>query len=173
MPTVCSSAATTACAMNCSGSCNTTTQTCDLSLDVALHQSVNLLEEKPELKSINDEPVIKVTIDSLTYEVTESSLNVATPAMELFVAPVSVMDPHDPQAKDIGTIAAVQPGMTTDGPQDIAFSETGKADLVAMMSTYQTPFNVLVGSTLLVSQGQPVPGGKLSAVVHIKAHAGL
>jgi len=173
MPTVCSSAATTACAMNCSGSCNATTQTCDLSLDVALHQSVNLLEEKPELKSINDEPVIKVTIDSLTYEVTESSLNVATPAMELFVAPVSVMDPHDPQAKDIGTIAAVQPGMTTDGPQDIAFSETGKADLVAMMSTYQTPFNVLVGSTLLVSQGQPVPTGKLSAVVHIKAHAGL
>jgi len=173
MPTVCSSAAQTACAMNCSGSCNANTQTCDLSLEVALHQSVNLLEEKPELKSINDEPVIKVTIDSVTYEITENSLNVETPPMEIFVAPISVMIPTDPQAKDVGTIEAVAPGAITDGPQAIAFAENGKTELVNTMSTYQTPFNVLVGSTLVVTAGQPVPTGKLSAIVHIKAHAGL
>jgi len=49
-----------ACAMNgLLGSCNTTTQTCDLSLDVSLYQPIDLLSEKPELKSINDEPVIR------------------------------------------------------------------------------------------------------------------
>src|SRR4029079_14634096 len=51
MPTVCSSAATTACAMNCSGSCNATTQTRDLSLGGAPHQSGKLLAGKPERKS--------------------------------------------------------------------------------------------------------------------------
>ena len=50
---------------------------------------------------------------------------------------------------------------------------TGKADLVNIMSTFKTPFNVLVGSTLVVTMGTPVPAGKLDAVVHIKAHAGL
>jgi hypothetical protein len=41
------------------------------------------------------------------------------------------------------------------------------------MSTFKTPFNILVGSSLLVTAGQPVPMGKLDAVVHIKGHAGL
>ena len=53
------------------------------------------------------------------------------------------------------------------------FTPTGKADLVATMNTFKTPFNVLVGSTLFVRAGQPVPMGKLDAVIRIKGHAGL
>ena len=172
-PTVCASAAMQACQMGCSGSCNTSTQTCDLSLDVSLYRPIDLISEKPELKSINDEPVIKVTIDSVTYEVTANTLNVATPEMKIYVAPMSVMNPKDPLAKEIGTISAVPAGMTTTAPQNIAFNANGKADLVNIMSTFKTPFNVLVGSTLVVRNGTPVPQGKLDAVVHIKAHAGL
>src|SRR5512138_2690136 len=91
VPALCSTAVQQACAMGCTGTCNTTTQMCDLSLDVSLHQPVNLLMEKPELQSINDEPVIKVSVDSVTYEVTTNTLNVATPPMTVFVAPISVM----------------------------------------------------------------------------------
>jgi len=172
-PTVCASAAMQACTKGCSGSCNSGTHTCDLSLDVSVYQPVNLIMEKPELKSINDEPVIKVTIDSVTYEVTSNTLNVATPEMKVYVSPMSVMDPKDPAAKEIGTISSVPAGMTTTMPQNIAFNATGKADLVNIMSTFKTPFNVLVGSTIVVHMGTPVPQGKLDAVVHIKAHAGL
>jgi hypothetical protein len=172
-PAVCSSAARQACSMGCTGTCNDTTQTCDLALDVAIYQPIDLLAERPELKSINDEPVIDVTIDSVTWEVTANTLSVDTPEMTVFVAPSSVMDPNDPSAKVIGTIAPVAAGTLTDGPQELVFSPTGKADLVATMSTFQTPFNVIVGSTLVVTQGQNVPSGKLDAVVHIKAHAGL
>lgn len=172
-PTVCASAAMQACQMGCSGSCNTQTHTCDLSMDVSLYRPIDLVTEKPELKSINDEPVIKVTIDSVTYEVTANTLNVATPEMKVYVAPMSVMNPKDPQAKEIGVIAPVAAGQTTTSPQNIAFNATGKADLVNIMSTFKTPFNVLVGSTIVVKMGTPVPSGKLDAVVHIKAHAGL
>jgi hypothetical protein len=171
-PTVCASAAMQACQMGCSGSCNATTQTCDLSLDVSLYRSIDLVTEKPELKSINDEPVIKVTVDSVTYEVTANTLNVATPEMKIYVAPMSVMNPKDPLAKEIGTIAAVPAGTTTT-TQNIAFNANGKAELVNIMSTFKTPFNVLIGSTLVIRNGTPVPTGKLDAVVHIKAHAGL
>lgn len=172
-PTVCASAAQQACQMGCTGTCNASSHTCDLSLDVSLYQPINLLTEKPELKSINDEPVIKVTIDSVTYEVTQNTLNVATPEMIIYVAPMSVMDPKDPQAKAIGTIAPVPAGTTTTKPENIAFNATGKAELVNIMSTFKTPFNVLVGSTVVVRAGTPVPTGKLDAVVHIKGHAGL
>jgi hypothetical protein len=172
-PTVCASAAMQACQMGCSGSCNATTQTCDLSLDVSLYRPIDLISEKPELKSINDEPVIKVTIDSVTYEVTANTLNVDTPEMKIYVAPMSVMNPKDPLAKEIGVIAAVKAKTTTTAPQNIAFNANGKAELVNIMSTFKTPFNVLVGSTLVVHMGTPVPMGKLDAVVHIKAHAGL
>lgn len=172
-PNVCNSAAQTACPMNCSGACSATTQTCELSLEVSLYQAIDLLSERPELNSINDEPVIKVTIDSVSWEVTSNTLNVDTPVMTVYVAPSSVMDPTDPQARPIGTISPVAANTTTSGPQVLAFTATGKADLVAMMSTFKTPFNVIVGSTLVVRQGQSVPQGRLVAVVHIKAHAGL
>ena len=172
MPSVCSSTVQLACKMGCSGSCSTA-GTCDLSLDVSLSQPVDLVMEKPELKTINDEPVIKVTIDSVTYEVTTNTLNVDTPEVTVYVAPMSVIKPTDPMAKPIGTIAPVPAGQTTTGPQPIMFTPTGKADLVNIMSTFKTPFNVLVGSSLVVKSGQPVPTGKLDAVVHIKGHAGL
>ena len=172
-PGLCNAAAEAACPMNCGGECNATTQTCDLSLDVSLYQGVDLLMEKPELQSINDEPVIKVEIDSVTWEVTSNTLNTATPPMTVFVAPMSVMDPTSPDAKPVGTIDSVAAGEVTDAPRQIAFTANGKAELIAAMSTFKTPFNVIVGSTIVVTSGQTFPQGKLDAVVHIKGHAGL
>ena len=174
MPTICATAAMAACGPDdCTGACNATTQRCELSLEVSLYQAIDLLTEKPELKSINDEPVIKVTLDSVTYEVTANTLNVATPEMTIYVAPISVMEPTDPLAKPIGTIPPVPANTTILTPANIMFTGTGRADLIAAMSTFKTPFNIIVGSTLVVTQGQPVPAGKLDAVVHIKGHAGL
>jgi len=166
---LCSSAVQLACTKDCSGTCNAS-QTCDLSLDIALAQSVDLVSEKPELKSINDEPVIKVTIDSVTYRVTSNSLNVATPEIQVYVAPMSVMKPP---ATLIGTIPAVAAGEVTAGDQEMKFTSDGKRQLVDMMNSFKTPFNVLVGSSIVVRKGQLVPTGKLEAVVNITGHAGL
>ncbi len=171
-PAVCASAAEQACAEDCTGRCGSS-QTCELDLDVGLYQMIDLLREKPELQSINDEPVIKVTVDSVTYEVTLNTLNVDTPAMEVYVAPMSVMDPGDPLAKHVGTIPSVPAGTTVLTPTTMTFTANGKAELVNIMATFKTPFNLIVGSTLTVKAGAPVPSGRLDAVVHIKGHAGL
>ena len=171
-PNVCSSAVAQACAMGCAGSCDMTSRKCDLGLVVAVHQTVDLQMEQPELNTINNEPVIKVAIDSLRYAVTSNTLNVATPEMKIYVAPMSVMDPSDPMAKLVGTVAPV-PAMMTVAETDMVYADGGKQALIDTMSTYKTPFNVIVGSTLMVKQGDPAPTGKLEALVHIKAHAGL
>jgi hypothetical protein len=170
-PSQCS-AVTSVCMAGCTGTCNTANpRTCDLSLDVSLKQSVDLVMEKPELKSINDQPVIKVTLDSVTYEVTTNSLNVGTPTINVYIAPVTVLKPSS-DATLIGTIPPIAAGQTT-GPQSLEFTPTGKAALVNIMSSFKTPFNVLVGSSLLVTGGQPVPTGILESVVRIKGHAGV
>jgi hypothetical protein len=171
---MCNTAVQQACKTGCSGSCSAASK-CELSLDVSLSQSINLVMEKPELKSINDEPVIKVTVDSVTYDVKTNTLNVDTPPITVYVAPMTVLkvDPADPTIKAIGTIAPVLAGQTTTSPLPIMFTATGRAELVNIMSTFKTPFNVLIGSALVVKSGQPVPMGKLDAVVHIKGHAGL
>jgi hypothetical protein len=171
-PNVCASAASSACPMDCTGECSTTTSKCVLNLDVGVYQMIDLVSEKPELKSINDEPVIKVTIDSVTYRVPQNTLNVGTPQMTVYVAPMSVMDPKDPMAKQVGTIAPVAAGQTV-GMADMAYTSDGKQNLMDVMSTYKNPFNVIVGADLEVKQGDPVPTGRLDAVVQIKAHAGL
>jgi len=172
-PAACMTAAEAACAESCAGTCSSSTNMCELQLDVSLYQAIDLVTEKPELKAIDDEPVIKVEIDSVNYEVSSNSLNVDTPELTVYVAPMSVMNPKDPQAKPIGVIPAVPAGTTTSSPQALMFTPTGRAELIAMMSSYKTPFNIIVGSTLMVTSSSEIPSGKLDAVVYIKAHAGL
>ncbi len=172
MPSGCSMAVAQACASDCSATCDTAANSCMLSLDVSRPLKVDLLTDQPDLKTINDQPVIKVSIDSVTYAVTANSLDVDTPAIDVYVAPISALKPTDPQAKLIGTIPAIQ-NMTTSDFQALEFTPTGKAALINIMSTFKTPFNVLVASSLVVRAGQMLPTGKLDAVVRIRGHAGL
>jgi hypothetical protein len=169
--TVCSSAVAQVCSSDCSGMCDPATSSCALSLDVSRPLKVDLLTEQPDLKTINDQPVIKVSIDSVTYAVTANTLNVETPEINVYVAPISALKPSD-AAQLIGTIPPVPAGMKFDF-QMLKFTPTGKASLINFMSTFKTPFNVLVSSSLVVRAGEMLPMGKLDAVVRIHGHAGL
>ena len=168
----CMAAAESACAMDCSGTCNAQMR-CTINLDVGLHTSVNLLMEKPELQQINDKAVIDVTIDDVTYLVEQNTLNVPTPEIAVFVAPMSVMDPTDPLAKRIGTIPPVEAGMTITTAQKMMFTADGRANLISVMGNYKTPFNIIVGSTLTMTAGSPIPQGRLDALIKVRAHAGI
>src|ERR1043165_1094974 len=165
-PSFCNTAVQQVCTMGCSGSCGAS-NTCELSLDISRSQPVNLLMEKPELKSINDEPVIKVTIDSVTNDITINTLNIDTPEFTVYVAPASVFTASDAQAKAIGKIEPVPAGTVTDAQHPFTFTASGRAELVNLMSSFKTPFNVLVGSSLLVTASDPVPMGKLEAGLQI------
>lgn len=172
-PDPCAAAAEQACmAGTCIAQCNATSLTCDLTLFVSLFTPVDLLAEKPELSTIQDEPVIDVTIDAITYRVTDNTLNVATPEMKVYVAPMTVTRAGDPLAREIGTVPAIAAGMTM-GETSVVLSPAGKAALADFMGDFKTPFNIVVGSNLLVQQGDPVPAGRLVVSVAVKAHAGV
>ena len=169
-PMECGQWVSAACTTNCSGTCDTATQKCDLGLDVAVYQPVDVNMSNPELAMIAKEPIVKVKIDSITYTVSTNSLNVPTPPMTIYVAPMSVMSTSDPSATAIGTIPAV-PAMTTTSATNLMFTDGGQTALQDMMGNYKTPFNVIVGSTVVVKAGDPMPMGKLVASVEITATA--
>jgi hypothetical protein len=172
-PTLCTTAATSACPMNCTGSCNPSAHTCDLGLEIAVHQTIDLLTEKPELKSVDDATtILHVTVDAMTYEVTGNTLDIDTPVLTVYLAPMSIMDPRDPLAQSIGTIAVVRAG-TILPATDMMFTDAGQQVLTATLANFKNPFNVIVGGTLMLHAGDVVPTGKLDANVHIKAHASL
>jgi hypothetical protein len=174
-PMICASAASQACPMNCTGACGVSSR-CQLQLHISAYKAIDLVMEKPELNSINDKPVIKVTIDSVSYAVPSNTLNVATPQLGVYVAPITVMDPNDPMAKKVGTIASVPAGATV-AARDMTYTPDGKQALVDTMSTYKSPFNIIVGTSkdnpIVIQAGDTMPAGKLDAVIQIKAHAGL
>lgn len=170
-PTLCATAASTACPMNCSGACDMTRHMCDLGLEIAVHQTIDLVSEKPELKSVDAATnVLHVTVDAMMYDVVDNSLNIDTPPLSVYVAPMSVMDPDDPMAKLIGTIEVVPAGTTFDA-MTMVWTDEGQATLTAALADFKNPFNVIVGGTLMLAAGDDVPRGKLDANVHIKAHA--
>ena len=170
---VCAAAATQVCkSVTCFGSCDQTTQTCDAQVLPSLYQTINLLVDKPELKQINDAPLVGVHIDSIDYVVTENTLDIDTPELQLYVAPATIMAPGDPQASEIGTIAPVPAG-TTPPQMTIVIGADGQAAMAKFMGDYMNPFNIIVGTTLELKQGSTIPMGRLTATVKVTAHAQL
>jgi hypothetical protein len=108
----------------------------------------------------------------VTYDVRTNDLSIETPELTVYVAPMSVTLSSDATAIPIGTIAPVPAGQPTTGPQPIDFTGTGRATLAKIMSSFKTPFNVLVGASIQLTAGELVPSGKLDAIVQITGHAG-
>ncbi len=170
-PGVCDAAAQLACNAGCSGACDDATHTCDLSLAVSLYQAIDVGKEQPNVATVGDATTVQIHIDHVTYEVTANSLDLDTPSLTVSIAPASVTAPG-PLAKTIATIAPVAHGQTTTA-RDLTFTATGQAELSAAMSAYETPFNLIIGSTLVLRAGDAAPTGKLDTRIHIAAHAGL
>jgi hypothetical protein len=171
-PDPCAAAAQQACAMGtCIAQCNATTLTCDLTLFVSLYNTIDLQMEKPELATIEDQPVLDVTIDAINFEVSENTMNVETPEMVVYAAPSTVMSP-DARAKRVGSVPPLPAGQTR-SLTPITFDPMGRDNLASFMGDYKTPFNIIVGSQLMVQMGDTVPDGTMTVRVVVEAHAGL
>jgi hypothetical protein len=172
-PDMCITAAEQGCPDGeCAAVCDTSTSTCDLTLYVALYQGVDLYNEKPELQTIEGQPLLDVTIDAISFEVSANTMNIETPEMVVYAAPSTVMTPDPERARRIGTVPPVPAGMTR-SLTPIAFDPAGRANLATFMADFKTPFNIIVGASLLVENGTPVPAGAMTVRVVVQAHAGL
>ena len=146
--------------------------TCDVTIGVSLWHGFDLAKEKPELEEIEGQPLVSITIKRIAYEVTENTLNVPTPEMTVYVAAEGVMSPGDAGAEAIGVVPPVAAGTTVD-VQDIELTATGHDTLARYMKQYSQPFNIIIGTDIVIHAGDEVPTGKLTAVVIVSAVAGI
>jgi hypothetical protein len=156
----------------CFGSCNTQTDTCQLQVVMQLWQGVDMSADNPEINTVANEPVVSVTIDSIAYQVISNTMNVETPMFTVYAAPSTTMSTGDPEAQAVGVIPPVPPA-TLIPETDIIIEPSGQDILASKMGDYMTPFNIIVGSSIMIRQGDSVPQGMLAAVIRVRAHAGL
>lgn len=170
-PGVCSAGISQACGAEfCFGSCDGTN--CQALVAVSLFTQINLFDEKPELQTIDNQPLVSVTVNRVAYDVTENTLSIATPELTVYVAPGSTVTTGDPTARAIGTVAPIPAGtQLTDA--EVNLTPEGRDTLRQFMKDYKTPFNILVGTNVTIRAGDPIPAGKLTVVVRVAASAGI
>ena len=124
-----------------------------------------------------------VAIDRIAYWVAAggNTLNVATPPFDLWVAPQTAMDEHDPSAVKVGSVASLPAGSDACGDMvdskgdgmagaqrvcDVPLTTAGQAALQGYIKNYKTaPFNLIVASTFTAHAGEPIPAGMLDFFV--------
>jgi hypothetical protein len=170
-PTVCEAQVESLCGSDqCTAQC--VAGSCQMIVQVTLWRMVDLYEENPELKTINEQPLVDVDIESVHYEVTENTMNIDTPALTLYMAPASVMDASDSAARAVGVIPPIGAGSAQD-KTDVMVSPEHEQALEDFMRDYQTPFNLIVSADITVEAGDPVPMGRITADVGVDATAGI
>ena len=157
--------------MLCSGTCTAecVLGSCEVSVPMGLFAPVNLATDKPELAMVDQQNGVRVTIDTVVFNVTTNTLNVATPALDVYMAPITVTSPTSPMAQKVGTIASVAPGTMPMG--GIGFTPEGRTVMQQYMSDYKTPFNFIVGGVVKIRGGDALPTGRLEGVITGTAHA--
>ncbi|HKE14095.1 MAG TPA: hypothetical protein VKB80_04510 [Kofleriaceae bacterium] len=152
----------------CQATCGT--GTCEIEVAVALWNTINLEQEATQLAQLDGQPLQTVTIDEVTFTVSDNTLNVPSPPLTVSVAPSGVMSVGGRNSDEVGVIPALEPGQTV-GEEKIELTPAGQSVLSERMRDYQTPFNLVVGSTVTLRAGEQVPSGRLKADLKVSAHA--
>ncbi|MSP15408.1 MAG: hypothetical protein EXR73_02135 [Myxococcales bacterium] len=142
--------------------------TCEATVSMSMRHMFDLAQESAELSVVDDKPLIEVTVETIAFKVTENTLNVATPELTVYLAPIDVTDASDERAEPVGLIPSMQGGEV--GTFTVGFTATGRDVLELYMGNFRTAFNVIVGGKTTIAAGTLVPMGKLVGAVTVEAH---
>jgi hypothetical protein len=168
----CESSAGTFCSGGaCRASCDGGSQSCQAHVPFTLRNDFDLATEAPEFQRIADQPFISVTIDDVYLEITENTLNVATPALSVYFGPATATSTTDGGVQLVGIIDPVPAGSTARAA--VRFEGNGRQVMKSYMDDFHTPFRVFVSGEITVRGGAPTPQGKLVGSVQAEARAGI
>jgi len=152
------------------------TATCAFALTIETPpQTIDLKMEVPSVSAISSQNVIDIAISQITYTVSENSLNVDLPPVDLFLADNGAASTGDPSAVQFGTVPVI-PKMTTVANGNVTLVQPAAKDAFNKIGHHLgTPFVFIARSRVLVPGGTPVPSGALSITVggRLSAQPGL
>jgi hypothetical protein len=136
---------------------------CNADLPESQYTAVNLAMQVPALATFPGHSLVNVSVASVTYKVTSNTLNVDVPAIQVYLAPDGVTDPHADGAVLFGTLPVIPAGSTPTG----AMTKAPGADAAFQMFTknVSTTFNIIAATTVVIAPGTPVPHGAITVTV--------
>jgi hypothetical protein len=142
---------------------------CIATIDVHLFQTINLSQQKTLPSSVLNSSLIQhVDVGAVKYWTSAGhTLNVATPAVSLYVGPQTAQKPGDAGSALLGTIPPIAPTAqrATCNAQtascDVQLTDAGRNVLGTLAKEVRTPFNVIVQAKIVVRGGEPIPANKL------------
>lgn len=159
----CTAATLTGSGLDCTTlSCNTSS-VCEADVPESAASSVNLAMDVPALRSFPGQGLSSVTISSISYAVSNNSLNIDLPPMTIYLAPDGVSDPKDPRAEEFGTIPAIPAG--TDPSGMVTLVPNATAVFAKFTGNISTPFTIIAAGTVAIPSGSPVPSGAITLSV--------
>jgi hypothetical protein len=183
MPTVACDANNDPCAMvmappKSQVQCDLPTKQCIAVADLSLPYGVDVRQQQTPLPGpVETYAVDHVNIDRVAYWLTNDSLNVAVPQIDLYVAPFAANDASDPKAQLIGSVASLPAhaascadARDTHGDSaagnspvcDVKLSEAGAAALASYVRDYKTtPFKLIAHTRIVARGGDPMPTGMI------------
>jgi len=158
------------------------TASCGATASFTLPQKIDLRNAMTSLPSEAVQfGIDSVAIDRIAYWVASNTLDVATPVIDLWVAPDAAKDITDPAAVKLGTVASLPAKSSTcadavdpkgdamsNGKQvcDVPLTDAGQRALAQYIKDYmKAPFQIFVHATLTAPGGSPMPAGMLDLFV--------
>ncbi len=135
---------------------------CALKFSYEVAQVIDLAKEVPDLKQVKGMVLSEILLKQIDVTIT-STLNLATPPIDLYVAPAGVTTASNPNVRKIGTIPAKPPNFV--GTEIVTIGADAQQAFSGYARDFQTPFNILISTTVLVKGGTATPSGKLDFVV--------
>jgi hypothetical protein len=152
--------------------CSTTMLTCNASgvceADVpeSAASSVNLAMQVPALTTFAGHALSNITISSISYAVSNNSLNIDLPPLTIYLAPDGVTDPHDPRALEFGTIPAIPHTPPDNDPSGMVMLVPNASAVFAKFTgNISTPFTIIAAGTVAIPGGSPAPSGAITLSV--------
>jgi len=127
-------------------------------------QMIDLKNEAQIPSSLANQSVIDITVNKLTYDVNQNSLNVDLPPVDLFVGPQGTTKVSDPGVVKFATVPSIPHGTTkTDGNIPIDAAANQVFENIGMH--LGTPFVFLAQTRVVIPGGTPAPTGALTLTI--------
>lgn len=162
-------------------SCNQTDGDCQATVGFELSTPVNLANEVPELQDLGSSQFTKVRFSYVRMMVQENTFSVATPEVELYIAPEAVASLFVPDSNPPELDASVHPvgvidpiaAATYGHTVEVQLDPNGDAALTEYCRTPSVTFKFFVYSEMTFRAGDPIPQGALTLVVDAAATVSL
>lgn len=162
-------------------SCDLGSQVCQVTIPFELVTETDLANEVPELETVGSSDFTSVRLDYLRMRVLENTFSVATPPVDVFVAPQTTVTLYvpgsnpptlSPGVEAVGEVPSIPAGVSGH-TEEVALTTGGSAAITGYCRTPEIPFNIFVYSEIVLQGGDAVPQGRLVLQVDSAATVSL